>query len=73
MQQDVSPISPEGVNLMLVLSRKKGEAIVIGNDITIVVISIEGGRVKLGIDAPQNVEVHRKEIAIAKRNNKTQE
>ncbi len=47
---------------MLILSRKNGEAIQIGDDIEIVVKSISGDQVKIGINAPRNVEIHRKEI-----------
>lgn len=47
---------------MLVLSRKLDESIVIGDDITIKVISIEKGVVKLGIDAPKNVSIVRSEL-----------
>jgi carbon storage regulator len=47
---------------MLVLSRHKGEEIKIGDDITILVVSIPGDKVRLGIQAPPNVAVHRAEI-----------
>ncbi|WP_346206588.1 carbon storage regulator CsrA [Caldifermentibacillus hisashii] len=47
---------------MLILARKKGEAIRIGNGIEIKVISIQGDQVKIGIEAPKTVEVYRKEI-----------
>lgn len=47
---------------MLVLSRKKGQSIVIGNDIEISIIDIQGEQVRLGINAPKNVAVHRKEV-----------
>ncbi|MEG7334858.1 carbon storage regulator CsrA [Bacillus sp. 0102A] len=47
---------------MLVLSRKINEAIQIGADIEVKVISIEGDQVKLGIDAPKHIDIHRKEI-----------
>lgn len=47
---------------MLVLSRKTKEAIKIGNDIEISVLAIQGDQVKIGISAPHNVEIHRKEI-----------
>ncbi|TFE03943.1 carbon storage regulator CsrA [Jeotgalibacillus salarius] len=50
---------------MLVLTRKTGEAIRIGDDIEITVLSVQGDQVKLGIDAPKHVEIHRKEIFIA--------
>ncbi|QEG35846.1 carbon storage regulator CsrA [Bythopirellula goksoeyrii] len=47
---------------MLVLSRKKNESIVINDDITIVVVEIRGGRVRLGFKAPREVPVHRREV-----------
>ena len=47
---------------MLVLTRKLGENISIGDNITIKVISIKGKQVKLGIDAPKSLQVHRGEI-----------
>ncbi len=47
---------------MLVLSRKIDESIVIGDNITIKVISVEKGVVKLGIDAPKNVSIVRNEL-----------
>ena len=47
---------------MLVLSRKKNESIVIDDDITIVVVDIRGDKVRLGIEAPKEVPVHRREV-----------
>ena len=47
---------------MLVLSRKKDEKIVIGDNITLMVIEIRGDKVRLGIDAPKEVSVHREEV-----------
>ena len=49
---------------MLVLSRKKNESIVIGKDaeITIVVVEIRGDKVRLGVEAPKEVPVHRREV-----------
>jgi len=47
---------------MLILTRKLGEQITIGDDITITLIEIKGSHVKLGIDAPKNVVIHRREI-----------
>ncbi|MCH7995738.1 MAG: carbon storage regulator CsrA [Planctomycetes bacterium] len=47
---------------MLVLSRKKNESIVINNDITIVVVEIRGDKVRLGVDAPKEIPVHRREV-----------
>ena len=58
---------------MLVLSRKKNESIVINNDITIVVVEIRGDKVRLGVDAPKEVPVHRREVFDAIRRNATNE
>ena len=47
---------------MLVLSRKKNESIVINDDITIVVVEIRGDKVRLGVEAPKECPVHRREV-----------
>ena len=47
---------------MLVLSRKKNESIVINDDIVIVVVEIRGDKVRLGVEAPKEVPVHRREV-----------
>ena len=47
---------------MLVLSRKQDEKIIIGDSITLMVISIQGDKVRLGIEAPRDVSVHREEV-----------
>lgn len=47
---------------MLVLSRQRDEVIVIGRDIRITVVDIRGDKVRIGIDAPQEVSVHRLEV-----------
>ena len=47
---------------MLVLSRRRGEGVTIGPDVRIVVLGIKGGQVRLGIEAPPKVEVHRDEV-----------
>ncbi|ADG07611.1 carbon storage regulator CsrA [Kyrpidia tusciae] len=47
---------------MLVLSRRAGEAIVIGEDVRVVVLEVRGEVVRLGIDAPRSVAVHREEV-----------
>lgn len=54
---------------MLVLSRKKNESIVINNDITIIVVEIRGDKVRLGVEAPKEVPVHRREVFDAIRRN----
>lgn len=55
---------------MLVLSRKKNESIVIGDNIRIVIVEVRGDKVRLGIEAPLSVGVHRNEVwqAIQKQN-----
>ena len=50
---------------MLVLSRKKNESIVIANDIVITVVEVRGDKVRLGIVAPKDVQVHREEVYAA--------
>ena len=47
---------------MLVLSRKLDESIMIGDDVVLVVVEIRGDKVRLGVDAPREVPVHRREI-----------
>lgn len=47
---------------MLVLSRKKNESIVINGNITVFIVEVRGDKVRLGISAPKDVPVHRKEI-----------
>lgn len=47
---------------MLILTRRVNETINIGNDITVTVLGVEGMQVRLGINAPKEVEVHREEI-----------
>jgi carbon storage regulator len=47
---------------MLVLSRKKNESIVIRDDISIVVVEIRGDKVRLGVEAPKEIPVHRREV-----------
>ena len=47
---------------MLVLSRRKNESIVINDNIIIVVVDVRGDKVRLGVDAPSDVTVHRKEV-----------
>ena len=48
---------------MLVLSRRLGEKLIIGDDVKITVLGISGNQVRLGIDAPREIPVHREEIA----------
>jgi carbon storage regulator len=47
---------------MLVLSRRKGEEILIGRTISVMLVDVRGGKVRVGIEAPREVPVHRREI-----------
>lgn len=47
---------------MLNLTRRVGETFLIGDDINVTILSVQGGQVKIGIDAPKEVAVHREEI-----------
>ena len=47
---------------MLVLSRQKDESIIIGDNIEVVIVDVRGDKVRLGINAPKNVSVHRREV-----------
>ena len=47
---------------MLVLSRRKAESIMVGEDVEIMVIGVNGNKIRLGITAPRSVAVHRKEV-----------
>ena len=55
-------LSSEGGEPMLVLSRKEGERLMIGDTIVVTVVHVEGGRVKLGIEAPRDIGIQREEI-----------
>jgi len=58
---------------MLVLSRKQDEKIIIGDSITLMVISIQGDKVRLGIEAPRDVSIHREEVYQAIQKERTSE
>ena len=47
---------------MLVLTRKLGEGITIGDDVTITIVEMKGGHVRIGIDAPKNMKIYRQEV-----------
>lgn len=47
---------------MLILTRRVGESLVIGDDINIIVLGVKGNQVRIGIEAPDDVSIHREEI-----------
>ena len=47
---------------MLIFKRKRGQAIIIGDDIKIIILEIEGNKIKIGIKAPVEITVHRDEV-----------
>jgi carbon storage regulator len=47
---------------MLVLSRRKDESIMVGENVEVMIVSVQGNRIRLGINAPKSIPVHRKEV-----------
>ncbi len=47
---------------MLILTRRVGETLIIGDDVTVTVLGVKGNQVRLGVNAPRDVSVHREEI-----------
>lgn len=60
-----APLSLQAIvteSTMLVLTRKLGEGIVIGEDVTITIVEVKGGNVRIGIDAPREKKIYRQEV-----------
>jgi carbon storage regulator len=53
---------PSEEEVMLILTRRLNETVMIGNDTTVTVLGVKGGQVRLGINAPKEVAVHREEV-----------
>jgi len=49
-------------NLMLILTRKVNETLMVGDDVSVTVLGIKGGQIRIGINAPRDVGVHRQEV-----------
>ncbi len=47
---------------MLILTRRVGETLMVGDDVTVTVLGVKGNQVRIGVNAPKDVEVHREEI-----------
>lgn len=58
---------------MLILTRRNGETLMVGDDVTVTVLGVKGNQVRLGINAPKDVSVHREEIYLRIQNEKAQE
>jgi carbon storage regulator len=47
---------------MLILTRRVGETVIVGNDVAVTIVSVKGNQIRIGISAPKNVSIHREEI-----------
>ena len=62
----------KGLNRLLILTRKIGETICIGKDVTLTVLGVKGNQIRVGINAPKTLSVHRKEIWLKIQNEKAE-
>lgn len=58
---------------MLILTRRVGETLMIGDDVALTVLGVKGNQVRVGVNAPKDVSVHREEIYLRIQNEKNQE
>jgi carbon storage regulator len=47
---------------MLILTRRVGQTVIVGNDVTVTIVGVKGNQIRLAISAPKNVSIHREEI-----------
>ena len=47
---------------MLILTRRVGQTVIVGNDVTVTIVGVKGNQIRIGISAPKNVSIHREEI-----------
>lgn len=69
------PIKAKGILykgdiIMLILTRRVGETLMIGDDVTVTVLGVKGNQVRIGVNAPKDVSVHRQEIYLRIQNEK---
>jgi carbon storage regulator len=58
----IQAIKETGAFVMLILTRRVGETLMIGDDVTVTVLGVKGNQVRIGVNAPKDVSVHREEI-----------
>lgn len=57
---------------MLILTRRVGETLMIGDDVTVTVLGVKGNQIRIGVNAPKDVSVHREEIYMRIQNEKSE-